>query len=323
MLLVFCLTPVWIIGQDFEELDQAVLTLAPEKETSIGNLADALDHLVSTDWERVRAVWIWLTHNIEYDTEGFFGGADMIYGGEEAFSSGKAVCSGYSDLFADLAGRLGLTVKSIAGFAKGYGFVPGSRPEGTNHAWNAVLIDGEWRLFDSTWGAGSVDGTQFVWNYREVYFDADPEVFIFDHFPEDPADQFRQDPIDREVFFRLPALSTAAFEYGISLDGLLERAKAGERLSAPLVYECKSPPVYMEVPVTSRLEAGESYTFRIDSPASTLLLKNGSHDPEIIQKRNGIFSLTRSFDPGDLVLFLSEPGDNNHSYSGILFYYVE
>ena len=59
-------------------------------------------------------------------------------------------------------------------------------PEESDHAWNAVKIDGEWKLIDLAWAAGIVDsGTgRFKQVFNDAYFFTDPEKFFHNHFPE-------------------------------------------------------------------------------------------------------------------------------------------
>ena len=71
-----------------------------------------------------------------------------------------------------------IPVKTINGYAKGYSHKVTedfdlSKIE-SNHAWNAIFIEGEWRLVDSTWDAGSFDGKSFHWRKQDFYFLMDP-----------------------------------------------------------------------------------------------------------------------------------------------------
>jgi len=46
----------------------------------------------------------------------------------------------------------------LSGYSKGYGYKIGQTFQGnSDHAWNAVYLDGRWHLLDSTWGSGTVD----------------------------------------------------------------------------------------------------------------------------------------------------------------------
>lgn len=60
------------------------------------------------------------------------------------FVDGTAVCTGYSQAFQLLASEAGLTSVIVTGEANG-GVTTGP------HAWNRVLIDGQWLVVDTTW----------------------------------------------------------------------------------------------------------------------------------------------------------------------------
>ena len=54
----------------------------------------------------------------------------------------------------------------------------------TNHAWNLVLVEGEWRPLDNTFGAGHLDkGGTFTREFDEHWFLTDPAEFVPAHFP--------------------------------------------------------------------------------------------------------------------------------------------
>nr|XP_028575862.1 kyphoscoliosis peptidase-like [Podarcis muralis] len=72
----------------------------------------------------------------------------------------------------------------------------------SNHAWNAVCIDGRWHLLDCTWGSGTVDAafSEFTFSYDEFYFLTHPALFIEKHFPEDPKWQLLKPTVTLEEF---------------------------------------------------------------------------------------------------------------------------
>uniref|UniRef100_A0A8C5JPS9 Kyphoscoliosis peptidase n=1 Tax=Junco hyemalis TaxID=40217 RepID=A0A8C5JPS9_JUNHY len=81
----------------------------------------------------------------------------------------------------------GIQCKKLSGHAKGHGYKTGQTFTGnSDHAWNAVYLEGRWHLLDSTWGSGSVDDsfTKFTYRYNEFYFLTHPALFINNHFPD-------------------------------------------------------------------------------------------------------------------------------------------
>ena len=68
---------------------------------------------------------------------------------------GGSNLSGSGEGISTVSGALGnLKILQIKGFAKGYGYKVGAELSGTNHAWNAVQLDGQWYFLDCTWGSG-------------------------------------------------------------------------------------------------------------------------------------------------------------------------
>ena len=76
---------------------------------------------------------------------------------------------------------------TVEGIAKGYSHDPEAvytADSRVNHAWNLVLLEGEWRPLDCTWGAGYLheDGT-FRRELSDHWFLTDPVEFLLTHFP--------------------------------------------------------------------------------------------------------------------------------------------
>lgn len=205
-------------SEDYKEIDTHALNTPMSKMESIESLASYLIEPAKNDREKARAIYRWVTENIDYDVQGLLKGDYGDTSPKGVLKSGKSVCSGYSGLFEGLADAAGLEVVTINGYAKGYNYTPGMVFSGpTNHAWNAIKIDGSWYLLDSTWGAGYVDGRRFVRRYDDHYFLTPPEEFIYGHLPDDPKWQLLDDPVSKEKFEDLAYLKSGFFDLGMEL----------------------------------------------------------------------------------------------------------
>lgn len=75
----------------------------------------------------------------------------------------------------------------VSGISKGYGYKLGevmTKNTKTDHAWNLVLVQGEWRPWDCTWGAGHLnEGNKYKREFDEFWFLTDPADFLPSHFP--------------------------------------------------------------------------------------------------------------------------------------------
>ena len=218
---------------EFDAVDTYALGIPKSDASSVDHLAAALARGVGNDRQKARVIYRWITKNISYDTHAFFSGKFGDMSANNVLRTMKGVCDGYAQLFAALATSMGLQAERIVGNSKGYGYVVGSKIEGpANHAWNAVKVDGIWQLVDCTWGAGTIDADkQFVERFSDYYFFTPPEQFVYDHFPDDPAQQFLSPPMSKSAYENLVDVQPRFFLYGLKLishrEGII---KANKRL---------------------------------------------------------------------------------------------
>lgn len=143
-------------------------------------------------------IYCWICQNIEYDTFNYFSNniKNSKTSPEDCFKNKKAISVGYSNLFSNISSNLGLEVISISGYCKGYGYYQGEIFNNTNHAWNAIKINGNWYLLDSCWGAGyATKDKKFIRKFIRYYFCMNPYLFLFKHLPSDSQYQFIANPI--------------------------------------------------------------------------------------------------------------------------------
>ncbi|KAI0176045.1 hypothetical protein GGR52DRAFT_589829 [Hypoxylon sp. FL1284] len=166
----------------------------------VGYLASVLCGPFPSATDKARAIFTWCHHNIAYNVEEFFGKCIKGRNVDETIFHGKAVCQGYAEVYQAIAQRAGLQCVVIGGHGKGYGYKPLTKNEPppprnpTGHAWNAVCIDnGEWKLLDACWGAGSVGNEQYHKQFKPQMFCLSNELFGLKHFPQDERYFFRND----------------------------------------------------------------------------------------------------------------------------------
>jgi hypothetical protein len=129
----------------------------------------------------------------------------------------RTLCTGYAWLVKELSRRSGIHCEII----NGYGRRMGSNVTGpgfANHSWNAVKLNGEWRLCDPTWSAGFVDlatGT-FRFQFEDAYFLTDPEYFIRNHYPADTSWTLVKITPDLETFLNDVLVHAGAIRYKVS-----------------------------------------------------------------------------------------------------------
>ncbi len=112
----------------------------------IRNLALDLTEGKSTETEKSMAIYKWITENIEYDANYYFqvrNQNDLEFDSAvETLKKRKSLCMGFAHLNAALHRAIGIEAKVVFD---------------QEHAWNEVLIDGDWYSQDPTKGAGFID----------------------------------------------------------------------------------------------------------------------------------------------------------------------
>ena len=111
----------------------------------------------------------------------------------------------------------------LIGYAKGVDYQPGMRFQGRQgeHAWNSVLIDRTWYLFDCHWAARRLVGKEeTVDNVRYgldmFYFMCNPTQLIYTHFPYDSDWQLLAQKITLEDFEQFAPVKSAFFKYNLN-----------------------------------------------------------------------------------------------------------
>lgn len=233
---LFLMLMVSLDAQISGEVDQKVLRYP--NFTSINDLGIRIQNDFPADSLRIRAAFIWVTHNIGYDYKGELRKSSrekIAYSNEiekeyaidqlvwrkinRAFAHRLGVCIDYSLILNAIFEQFGLASKIITGVAK----TEIKQHDGThdfrNHSWNAVQLNGTWRLMDATWASGYTDVARnvFVRDYNDHYFFTEPSDFIRHHMPANAEWQLLEDPVDPVTFFNSPIFLPEYCEKGIQL----------------------------------------------------------------------------------------------------------
>lgn len=204
----------------FARIDKYARQCPKVAEESLESLSNYLQAGKKSDLDKARAIFVWLTENIVYDDDSYNSGNDGDNSAEGVLSNKKAVCEGFSNLFLALGQRMGLEIEKVVGYAKGYSYSSGMKFKETNHAWNIIKIDGNWRIFDATWGQGNginVNGRlQSKKEFDDYWFNVDPFEAIFNHFPQDSKHSFIQPSLSLSSYEKFPNIDEEYFEIGFS-----------------------------------------------------------------------------------------------------------
>lgn len=184
--------------KDWYAIDAAVRQI---NAASPDSLVQKLTAAYTTDAQKVRAIYSWITQNVSYNTSLYnpskrsakkeWDPTDTMTvwkSGDEmtairVMHRRYTVCEGYAKLFKVLCDYAGVESKLVYGYVRTN---VGSRRFRTNHTWNAVRIDSAWHLLDATWAAGYFNyRNEFIQERNDYYYLTPPQIFIRDHYPED------------------------------------------------------------------------------------------------------------------------------------------
>lgn len=242
---------------DFKEVDAIARGVKKGAYSNPGELARVLCKDLKTDAEKARVLFTWVALNMRYDLdavgkEGPRANSEAEYHDKRvkiAFRKSQGVCMDYTLLYQQMAKAVGLECAFILGNSKG-SLLGGWE----SHAWNAVKIEGQWKLLDVTWGAGYVDEQQkFKQLFQPGYFFTDPRVFALDHFPEEASWQLLDNPIPKSRF-----KNQAVFHYGNPDQDIQDTEPFGIPLSKGtdgkvfLQLKIKQPPAVLKLEMGGR-----------------------------------------------------------------------
>lgn len=180
---------------NYTEVDKHALSLSP-KYKSIPALAKDLLAPFSTQHQKVRAIFMWITNNIAYDCVAYHSKKSQrvtfTYSTEaelaekkekyyyeyatKALQTRKAVCEGYAALFNALCKIAGVQSEVVIGMASNnierIKRLKDRKTFSTNHTWNKVQIDNTWYYADATWASGYCDAgvKHFFKEFKPYYY---------------------------------------------------------------------------------------------------------------------------------------------------------
>jgi len=216
---------------------------APEDVAQdVDKLVDYLKQPASTPRDQVKAFAYWIMQNISYDINAFFNGVVNADGVSGTLHARKGVCQDYAELFKAMCDRADVPCHIISGFAKAFDYKPGNKFNKSNHSWNMVYLDGDYRLLDLTWSSGYITYVDDNWRYvihpdiAQLF--TKPEFFVEKHLPGDPKWQLLHYPVSMNTFMasddhvQMLRDSSHYFNYADSLNNFFKLPKEQQELKA-------------------------------------------------------------------------------------------
>lgn len=171
-----------------------------------------------SDVQRLRAIFTWVAERITWE-EDYEGQIDT----RRAIQTKRACSEEIALLVHDMCTAVGLHVEVVRGYLKGPGEVLDlDTIARSNHWWNAVIVDGEWRMMDCALAnpthtrrtAYSTASSQVAESW---YFLTRPMELCYTHIPLLPEQQHIVPPIEHEVLISLPCACPSYFRNGAEL----------------------------------------------------------------------------------------------------------
>jgi transglutaminase/protease-like cytokinesis protein 3 len=240
LIVIFCFFQYFSIAQisDFSHIDftkaNNIVKLNEGKDlNNLPLLTFQLTHKLSTDVEKFRAIYLWVSHNIEGDAQqhnlvnrkrkkfktdslGYISWNNKFK--KTAFKKllqhKKTMCTGYAYLIKEMCFIANIECKIIDGYARS-SETNINVLELVNHSWNAVKLNGKWYLCDATWASGyMINGVHFVKEYNDGYFLTDPILFAKNHYPLYKK-WFLNNQLATQKFFPEPIVYNETFKHKI------------------------------------------------------------------------------------------------------------
>ncbi|MCX6294804.1 MAG: hypothetical protein NTX97_01850 [Bacteroidetes bacterium] len=182
-------------AEKFKKVDEYILKLK-KRNKPVKILAKEITAPFSTEEEKVRAIFIWMTNNIAYDCVTYHTKktppGNFTYKSPEELQAKldkyyynysmlvlrnrKAICEGYAILFRELCKNAGIECQLVEGRANEnkdkIKKLRNRKSFSSNHTWNQVKINEIWYYIDVTWASGYCDKPvkKFYKKYNAYYF---------------------------------------------------------------------------------------------------------------------------------------------------------
>lgn len=207
----------------FSQTSEVESLLVETKNTNLDmwDLTDFVKDNLKSDEKLANFFYHWIGRNISYDHEGLAQvkkgkiPSDDFYARQDeydVYESRKGVCAGYANLYKWFMDELDIEAVLIVGYIRDprNHYLDLNEDKNFRHGWNAIKLNDEWKLIDTTWG-NSNDPTQ-----SEYYFDINPEWLIVTHYPEESKWQLLDQPLTLEEFNNSKYISPVWFHLGFT-----------------------------------------------------------------------------------------------------------
>ncbi|KAK2178535.1 hypothetical protein NP493_539g01015 [Ridgeia piscesae] len=223
--------------------------LQPPRELLYGSYAPLAKYLTRScrsDVSRVAVLFQWTTSRNYNDIDSYRQEVVDPDSPLKGFLDIADKKNNHAHFFTRLCRAAGIACVVISGVTKNGSYVVGERrlrrKQERRAQWNAVLVDGEWRLLDVLWASCAlvrrrvagwalidVDGERLAgeqeddspgekrYRNNEFFFLTDPDQFVCTHLPNDPAWQLLPNPLSVKQFETFFYVRERFFDLGLTM----------------------------------------------------------------------------------------------------------
>ena len=172
---------LYLLRADQMQEQIVMITINDTERQTLCNAAQSITAGCTTDEQKVKAIYTWITQNLYYDWDGVNSGNLSKGDPYSAYQTRITVCEGYATLFAELLNAVGIPCVALHG-ASIQDPLGIRRDEASSwnaaqydeidHAWNAAYVNGKWLYYDTTWDCGNQkrDGKLLVGRATTDYY---------------------------------------------------------------------------------------------------------------------------------------------------------
>ncbi|KAH0562676.1 hypothetical protein GP486_002648 [Trichoglossum hirsutum] len=171
-----------------------------------------------SDVQRLRAIFTWVSEKVAWE-EDFEGQVDS----RRVIQTKRGCAEEVAVLVMEMCTAVGIHAEVVRGYLKAPGeLVDGNAVPKPNHWWNAVIVDGEWRIMDCSLasptnprrGQYSSAGSQVAESW---WFLTRPLEVCYTHVPMVPEQQHICPPLPHWVLLALPCACPPFFKNGLQM----------------------------------------------------------------------------------------------------------
>ncbi|MEZ4798243.1 MAG: transglutaminase domain-containing protein [Flavobacteriales bacterium] len=286
----------------YEAIDLYAYKTPSSKSKDIKLLAEYLTAPAKNDMEKVRAIYIWVTTHISYDHS--YKKNKPECSALNTLIKKKSVCEGFARLFNELCSEAGFSAEFISGYGKEFSNRKKRLTKNELHAWNAVFIDGEWKLFDVTWGATGhsvyKQKNKIYSKFDDFWFATDPHFFLLYHFPNEDRWQLIPNKITQKDFKSLPTVRDSFQRLNFSSSDIISYYQSDIKHVQPMTYDTPFPITQINCPDTRTLSVDSVYTFTFKCDFASEILIRDNKNAVVFDKSGNTF--TARFQPSHLLV---------------------